>query len=120
MKKRIAKYPESTQQLRLHSQKWPPVCRSAQKREAITDPGAIARPSFSRKNAQQTNSRRLGALTKFKAAGSMPTSNFSFGLSECHLLRSQFPAVLCLGLSHHFSTALSKTIDFKLCWAKRN
>ena len=96
--KRIAKYPESTKQLRAtQPEKWPPVCRfSAQKRGGYHGPWSHCSGIFQQeeRTADKLNGR-LGALTKFKAAGSMPTSNFSFGLSECHLLRSQFPAVLC-------------------------
>lgn len=56
--KRIAKYPESTKHRGLHSQRSGCWCVVFQLRswEAITDSGAIARPSFSRTNTLQTNS----------------------------------------------------------------
>lgn len=56
--KRVAKYPESTEHWGLPSPRSDRqyVIFQLRSGEAITDPGAIVRPSFSRKNTLQTNS----------------------------------------------------------------
>ena len=101
--------------------KWPPVCHfPAQKRGGYHRPWSHCSAIFQQEEhaADKLNGRQ-GGLTKFKAAGAMPTSNFNFGLRECHSPRSQVSSCAVLN-SHHFSTALSKLLILNFCQAKRN
>ena len=78
-------------------EKRPLVCRfSAQKRGGYHRLWSHCSAIFQQEeHAADKLYGRLGCLARFTAAGSMPTSNFNFGLSECHSLRLWFPAVLC-------------------------